>query len=145
MKIYHTFYAKNGFDLDKINFDRGIFAIEAWWTGKKGYEKYSAFNPNEFGDTVVELDIDEEQKTYTCGDQIDVLEKFFKGNKTAEDVINKYETGTMEQKHWQLLDEFIGKFLKKRGYKIIHYTSDQMYGNTWAILDKSVIKKIRFE
>jgi hypothetical protein len=42
------------------------------------------------------------------------------------------------------LDRFIGKYLKKKGYKLIHYTDDPMYGNVWVILDKSVIKSMKF-
>ena len=77
MKLYHTYDSSRGFNLDKLDFERGIFSIEPWWKGRPGYEKYSEFEPNEFGDKVVELDVNEKSKTYTTGDQFDILEKYF--------------------------------------------------------------------
>ena len=145
MKLYHTYESKNGFDLNKIDFDRGIFAIKPWWLGKKEYNQYSAFHPTEFGDKVVELDVDEKEKTYKNGDQLDVLEKFFPNDKKTKRIIDKYSNGTFEKEDWQKLDGFIGRFLKRRGYKIIHYTDDQMFGDTWTILDKSIINNVRHE
>ena len=145
MKLYHTYESKNGFDLNKIDFDRGIFAIKPWWLGRKEYNQYSEFHPTEFGDTVVELDVDEKEKTYTIGDQLDVMEKFFPNNKKTKRIIDKYSLGTFEKEDWQKLDTFIGRFLKRRGYKIIHYTDDQMFADTWTILDKSIINNVRHE
>lgn len=145
MKLYHTYESKNGFDLNKINYDRGIFTIKPWWVGREEYKQYSEFHPNEFGDKVVELDVDENVKTYETGDQLDILEEFFSDNEKTKRIIYKYEMGVFEREDWQKLDEFIGKFLKRKGYKMIHYTDDQMYGDTWAILDKSIIDGVRHE
>ena len=146
MKVYHTYESSKGFDLNKQDFERGIFALKPWWVGKKGYEKYSAFHPNEFGNKVVELEIDTNVKTYKDGEQIDVLERFFLKNPKAQKIIQSYEMGQfgINRDDWHKLDTFIGKFLKNKGYKLIHYTDDPMYGDVWGILDKSVIKNVRF-
>lgn len=148
MIVYHTYESKNGFNLNSYNFDRGLFTTKAWWVNNPKFPKYknlTAFHPNEFGDKTVELDIDESVKTFKAMEQLDVLEKFFPDNLVVKKIIEKYETGEFGREDFQKMDIFIGKFLKKSGYKIIHYTHDQMYGNTWAILDKSIIRKYRFE
>lgn len=145
IKLYHTFQSKNGFDLNKIDFNRGIFTIIPWWVGKPEYKKYNEFHPNEFGDKVVELEVDDTVKTFVGDGQIEVLEKFFPDEQSTKQIVDKFENGTFEQEDWQKLDTFIGKFLKKRGYKLIHYTDESMYGEVWVILDKSAIKNVRFE
>lgn len=144
MKVYHTYESGRGFDYNNLDYDRGVFAIPAWWVGKPGYEKYSEWTPNEFGDKVVELEIDDGVKTYTDGEQIDFIVDNFKGNPAVEAIIDKYDRGNFRQEDWQKLDKFIGKHLKKKGYKLIHYTDDPMYGNVWVILDKHVIKSMKF-
>jgi hypothetical protein len=131
------------FDVDVQNYERGVFAVEPWWVGKKGYEKYSAFHPNEFGDKVVGLEIDTSVKTYKQGEQIDALEDLFPDSPNRQKIIDKYEKGEFLQPEWQKLDGLIGKRLRKQGYKLIRYTADQMYGEVWVIIHRSVIKSIR--
>jgi len=145
IKLYHTFESKNGFDLNKIDFNRGIFTLKPWWVGREEYKQYSAFHPNEFGDKVVELDIDDSMKTFVGDGQLEVLEDFFPESENTKKVIDKFEMGTIEREDWQKLDTFIGKFLKRKGYKLIHYTDESMYGDVWVILDKSAIKNVRYE
>jgi len=142
MKLYHTFESNIGFDLDKTDFERGIFTIKPWWVGKKGYEKYSAFHPNEFGDKVVELDVDDSAKTYTSSEQLDLLKKFFPDSIGVQKIIDKYSMGDFGREDWQKMDKFIGKFLRKKGYQLIHYTDTDMYGDEWAIIDKNIINGI---
>ena len=147
MNVYHTFEKKNGFDLKRIDFNRGIFTIKAWWVDHPQYgNKYSKWHPNEFGDTVVELDIDEHAKTYKSSEQLSVLEDLFgKDNPKVQKIVQKFELGEFDRPDWQMIDTLIGKTLREKGYKIIHYTDDAMFGETWAIIDPSVIKSIRFE
>jgi hypothetical protein len=145
LRLYHTYFSKSGFDANKYDFERGLFALRPWWVGKPGYEKYSAFHPNEFGDKVVELTIDDNVKTFKSTDQIDLIAKYFPNSKAAKSLVQKYENGDFQKEDWQQLDTFIGKFLLKQGYKLIHYTQDAMYGDVWVILDKSIIKRIRHE
>jgi hypothetical protein len=146
MTLHHTFNKKNGFDLKKLNFDRGIFAIESWWLGKPGYENTSEWEPNEFGDTVVKLEIDENVKTFEAGEQTDALEKIFGKNSAAlQKIAQQFDLGNLNRDEWPQVDALIGKSLKKMGYELIHYTHDEMYGDTWAIIDPSVIKAVQFE
>lgn len=144
MLIYHTYSKSNGFDLNKLDFNRGIFCIKPWWMGKPGYENHSAFSPNEFGDTVVELDVEDVVKTYTSAEQINVLEDLFdKNNPKIKSIIDKYDMGNFDREDWHKLDGIIGTKLKRQGYKMIHYTDDQMYGDTWAILDPKIIRGMK--
>ncbi|SRR6266404_22424 len=145
MKLYHSFESKNGFDLNNYDYDRGLFLTDSWWVGKPGYEKYSAFHPNEFGDKAVEIDFNEHVKTLHATNQLDFIEKKFPNNEVTKKIIEKFEMGQFTKSDWQKLDTFIGKYLKKRGYKMIHYTADELYGDVWVILDKAVIRGIRFE
>lgn len=147
MKVYHTYDSSNEpvFDVDNQDYGRGLFAIEPWWVGKEGYEKYSAFHPNEFGDKVVELDIDDSAKIYKNGEQIDALIDLFPDTPNRQKIVDKYESGEFHQSDWQKLDSLIGKWLRKKGYKLIHYTDDPMYGDAWVILDRNVIKSVSKE
>lgn len=145
LKLYHSFESSNGFDINKYDFARGLFCIKPWWVGKPGYEKYSAFHPNEFGDKVVEITVDENVKTYVATLQIDVLEKIFPDSEIVKQIVKKYETGDFERKDWQALDKLVGQQLLKKDYEMIHYTQDEMYGDVWAILDKKIIKSVKYE
>lgn len=151
MKLYHTYEKSNGFNLNKMNWNRGVFCVKAWWVNNPKFPEYNhltAFEPNEFGDVVVELDVDDSPKTYQSSDQIDALIGLFgKNNEKVKGIIYKYEMGDFgeRQEDWWKLDELIGKALKKKGYQLIHYTEDPMYGDTWAIIDPKIIKSIRHE
>jgi poly(A) polymerase len=136
--LYHS-YEGNPFDISRIDFDRGLFTIIPWWVGKKGYEQYGEFHPNEFGDRVVALEIDPKVKTLTVGDQFDLVEQYFPNGTVKQDILDKADRMN-DRRDWQILDTLIGRFVKKKGYKLIHYTDDQMYGDVFVILDKSVIK-----
>jgi hypothetical protein len=144
MKLYHSFDHRIGFDLNKQDYERGIFAIIPWWTGKKGYEKFSEWTPNEFGSDVVELDINDSAKVYTSTDQLDLLEKLFPNSTHVKQIVDKFETGNFEREDWHKMDKIIGKYLRKKGYQLIHYTNTEMYGDEWAIINKDIIKGMRF-
>jgi hypothetical protein len=150
MMVYHSYEKARGFDLNKIDYERGIFAIPAWWVGNYppawGTKDYSPFHPNEFGDTAVGLDIDTNVKTFTTGEQIDAITELFPDSPARQKIIDKYELGDFgrERSDWHRLDKAIGKFLRKKGYKLIHYTDDPMYGNVWCVLNRSVIKDVKF-
>lgn len=147
MKLYHSYNLKNGFNINSIDFERGLFCLRSMkdddWI-KKTYPKYSDFDSNEFGDTVVELDVDDNQKTFVGFEQLDVLKTFFSKSFNARKIINKFEHEEFEREDYHKMDKFIGKFLRKKGYKLIHYNGDDMYGDVFVIIDKSVIKGIRF-
>ena len=142
--IYHSYESNKGFDINKMDYERGIFAMEPWWVGKPKYEKYSQWYPNEFGDAVVELDIDENVKTYKIGEQIDALTELFPNRPEVQQIIDKYESGNWSREDWQKLDKAIGKRLRKMGYKLIHYTDDPMYGDVWVIVNKDVIEGVKY-
>ena len=145
MKLYHTYEKGRGFDLDKQDFERGIFTIKPWWKDKPGYEKYDEWEPNEFGDSVVEINVDDNVKTYTIDDQIDaIIALYGKDNPIVQKILHKYDTGDFEREDWHKLDAAIGKALRKKGYKLIYYTTSDMYGEEWAIIDRSAIKSIKF-
>jgi hypothetical protein len=146
-KLYHTFESDVGFDLNKYDFERGIFCIKPWWVGKPGREKYTAFSPNEFGDKVVEIEVADNAKTFKSSDQIEVLQKEFPNpnSPAIKQIIYMYENGAMERWDWHRLDKMIGRFMRRKGYQILHYSDDPMYGDTWAIIDRNVIRGIRFE
>ena len=146
MMVYHTYEKDKGFDPDKMDYERGVFAIRAWWTKHPDWKHISAWSPNEFGDAAVELDIDTNVKTYTAGEQIDAITDLFPDSPARQKIIDKYEMGDFgdERSDWHRLDKAIGKFLRKKGYKLIHYTDDSMYGDAWAILNRNVIKGVKF-
>ena len=144
MKLYHSFDHRIGFDLDKQDYERGVFAIKPWWLEQKGFEKYDEWTPNEFGSGVVELDVNDNSRTYTTTDQLDLLEKLFPKSLNVKHIIDKYGMGNFEREDWHLMDKFIGRFLLKKGYQVIHYTNTEMYGDEWAIIRKDAIKGIRF-
>ena len=140
--IYHT-YEGPTFNPNKIDFNRGIFCLEPWWVGKRGYEEYDEFHPNEFGSKVVAIQIDTSAKLYTASDQFEILNDIFPRNplvKQMEDNFDNSENIDIPTQ-WKKLDTLIGKSLKKRGYQLIHYTEDPMYNDVWVIIDDSIIKK----
>lgn len=144
MLLYHTYDSKRGkFDPDKMDYDRGIFSIQPWWAGEKGYEKYSVWHPNEFGDTVVELELDDNAKTFTAHEQEDTIQKIFPDSKLRKKLLNKLED--MDKDDWAKIDATIGKRLKKNGYQLIHYDDDPMYGDAWVIIDKNIIRDFKHD
>lgn len=98
-KIYHSFDSKNGFDINKMDYERGIFGLGEDHTdwARKHYgpdrEYSNPFRPNEFGDTIVEIEISNNVKTYTAGDQTDVLEKEFPNSRIAKQILKSFGVG----------------------------------------------------
>lgn len=154
MKVYHTFEKSKGFDIKKQDFKRGIFALPEdlfhWAAKRYGADSphASPFQPNEFGDTVVELEIDPgSSKVYTVGDQTDAVQELIKNEQVKQTLLRWLEgdMGTMDnRKAWHVIDRAIGTILKQKGYDLMHHTDDQMYGDVWVILNPKAIKGIRF-
>lgn len=152
MKIYHSFNRKNGFNLNNYDFERGIFGLgdDTYDWARKQYgvnhDYANPFRPNEFGDTTVEIEIRDNVKIYTIEHQLDALINEFPNSKIAKKIIDSFNRGDFgwNRFEWHRLDKMIGKFLRKKGYQLIHYTADEMYGDTWAIIDKNIIKSIKY-
>jgi hypothetical protein len=154
MKVYHSYEKSKGFDLNKMDFNRGIFTLPedvfVWAANRYGKDSPHAnpFSPNEFGDTVVELEIDPKiSKVYTVGDQGDAVQDLIK-DENVKQTLMRWLEGDMGQmnvrKAWHVIDRAIGTILKRKGYDLMHHTDDQMYGDVWVILNKNAIKGIKF-
>jgi len=89
------------------------------------------------------------QKTFETSDQETAVVELF-GKEKADKIMDKYDELTMKPtgfEAFEYLDNLIAKEVKKRGYDSVHYLSnrglvglDQLSGENWHIIDKSIIE-----
>jgi hypothetical protein len=147
VKVYHTYTKSKGFDLNKMELKRGIFTLPEDRFNIRG-KQYNPFSPNEFGDAVVELEIEPStSKVFTAGEQYDAIKSLMKDGPIKSTLLNWLEMGGYNDPNtmWTLVDRSIGTLLTKKGYDLIHYTTDPLYGDVWVILNKKAIKAIKYE
>jgi hypothetical protein len=131
VKLIHAYDCENGFDVERYDFNRGLFCTTI------------SVVPDEFGDCFILLDVNI-SKQITAESQYEILHKLFTGNqlKKLSSIING-DTFGHARKDWHKFDSLIGKKAKQIGYQIIHYTNDDWYGDVYVILNKTAIKNLK--
>jgi|ERR1035437_1302721 hypothetical protein len=135
-------YVKSGytgkFNINNINFDRGIFTFPI-----------ESDSSDEWGNKVAEFKLKPNLRMFVIGNQTEFIDKYLNRshNLTIQKIIQKLngpmDFGKSGRNVWHDIDEIIGKMVKKWGYKLIHYNKDSSYGNVVVILDRSAIESYR--
>jgi len=148
MKVYHTYSKSHGFDINKLDFKRGIFTLPE--THKFFLDDPWSPDTN-WGNSVVELEIDpSSSKVYTNYDQVNAIKDLVKDKKLKHIILNDWmeiAAGSQEDNRriWHAIDKVIGTILVRKGYDLWHLTAEMMYGDVWAILNKRAIRSVNFQ
>lgn len=139
--IFHTYSAADqpkGFNHREKNYSRGLFGLKQNYF--PGYEKKRPgyeWEPNEYGDSVVRLELKPGLNVLTTHDQRGAMEALF-DRERASQMSNRWDEARSRDDINQI-DEEIGNAARQAGYHALHYTGTEQYGDEWAILHPDAI------